>query len=42
MVFCTWQSRSKRRFFSSLGVGSSILAAGVPVRGEKMNVNRLS
>ena len=36
------QSLSKRRFFSSLGVLSSIDAAGVPWRGEKIKVNSAS
>ena len=42
MEFCKAQSRSNRRFFSSLGVGSSMEAAGVPTRGEKIKVKRES
>ena len=34
IAFCTSRSSSNLRCFSSLGVGSSIFAAGVPPRGE--------
>ena len=42
MRFCVSHSRSNHFCFSSRGTGSSIFAAGVPGRGEKINVNNAS